>query len=156
MTPAWVSSLLGNRAFQIFARIVLTIPFWLTAVQHGIGWSGWVGTMAHFNLNPPVLFGLLTLATLIAGSVLVIFSDKWAWLGAGALGVFTALTIPIAHAFWTMQGPQAMTEFYTVLEHVAMIGGLMISSSLSAAQAAGATAPERAPVGLGAAAKAEA
>jgi transmembrane protein len=138
MTPALVSGLLGSRAFQIFARIVLTTPFWAAGIQHGLAWNDWVGTMAHFNLNPPVLFAILTLATCLGGSALVIAGDKLTWLGAGALGVFTALTIPLAHAFWSMQGPAAMTEFYTVLEHVSIIGGLMIMSVLanSSAEAA--------------------
>jgi transmembrane protein len=151
MTPAWVNGLLGSRAFLTFARIVLTTPFWAAFIQHGLGWNAWVGTMAHFNLNPPVLFALLTLATLLAGTVLV-FIDKRAWLGAGALAVFTALTIPIAHAFWTMQGQAAATEFYTVLEHVSIIGGLMILSILANASPEAAEAAEVA----GAAAAAEA
>ena len=126
MAPAWVSGLLGSRAFQIFARIVLTTPFWAAGVQHAIGWKDWVGAMAHFSLNPPAPFGILTLATCLIGTALVVFTNRWAWLGAGALGIFTALTIPIAHAFWNMQGQAAMTEFYTVLEHVSIIGGLMV------------------------------
>ncbi len=141
MAPGWVSGLLSSRAFQIIARIVLTTPFWAAAIQHGLGWNDWVGTMAHFNLNPPVLFALLTLVTLVAGTVAVVFTNKWVWLGAGALGVFTALTIPIAHAFWAMQGQAATTEFYTVLEHISIIGGLMIlavhaNSAPEAAEAA--------------------
>ncbi len=67
----------------------------------------------------------------MAGTYLAVFTNKWAWLGAGALGIFTFLTIPIAHAFWNMKDPQAHTEFYTVLEHIAIIGGLMVMSSLA-------------------------
>ena len=46
--------------------------------------------------------------------------------GAALLGGFTVLTIPIAHDFWNMKDPQAHTEFYTVLEHIAIVGGLMV------------------------------
>ena len=38
-------------------------------------------------------------AVQIVGSALIIWG-RAAWLGAGMLGIFTALTIPIAHA-WT-------------------------------------------------------
>lgn len=131
MTPTWVTSLLNARAFQLLARVVLTTPFWAACIQHTIGWKDWMGTMAHFNLHPPVLLGLLSIVTLLVGTVLVVFSNKWAWLGAGALAVFTALTIPIAHAFWSMQGQAAMTEFYTVLEHISIIGGLMLAAILA-------------------------
>ncbi len=127
----FVNSIVENRAFQILSRIILTLPFWGAAIEHGIGFQAWVGTMAHFNLNPPVLFAIFALLTLVAGTYLAVFTNKWAWLGAGALGIFTFLTIPIAHAFWNMKDPQAHTEFYTVLEHIAIIGGLMVMSSLA-------------------------
>ena len=127
----FVNSIVENRGFQILSRIILTLPFWGAAIEHGIGFQAWVGTMAHFNLNPPVLFAIFALLTLVAGTYLAVFTNKWAWLGAGALGIFTFLTIPIAHAFWNMKDPQAHTEFYTVLEHIAIIGGLMVMSSLA-------------------------
>ena len=125
MAPSWVNAITDNRLFQILARIVLSTPFWAALVEHGTGFGAWLGTMAHFNLNPPLLFAIFTLLTLLVGTVLV-FIDKWAWLGAALLGGFTALTIPIAHAFWAMKGPEAHTEFYTVLEHIALVGGLMV------------------------------
>ncbi len=127
----WVDSIVESRAFQILSRIVLTLPFWGAVIEHGIRFNAWVGTMAHFNLNPPVVFAVFTLLTLVVGTGLVVFTNKWAWLGAGVLGVFTFLTIFIAHAFWTMKDPEAHTEFYTVLEHVALIGGLMVMATLA-------------------------
>ena len=127
----FVNSIVENRGFQILSRIILTLPFWGAAIEHGIGFQAWVGTMAHFNLNPPVLFAIFTLLTLVVGTYVAVFTNRWAWLGAGALGIFTFLTIPIAHAFWNMKDPQAHTEFYTVLEHIAIIGGLMVMSSLA-------------------------
>lgn len=63
----------------------------------------------------------------LAGSLLVIL-NRWTWLGAGALGVFTALTIPIAHTFWTMEEPLKTVEFYIVMEHITVIGGLMLAA----------------------------
>jgi transmembrane protein len=127
----FVNSIVENRAFQILSRIILTLPFWSAFIEHGIGFQAWVGTMAHFSLNPPVLFAVFTLLTLLVGTYLAVFTDKWAWLGAGALGIFTFLTIFIAHGFWNMKEPQAHTEFYTVLEHIGIIGGLMVMSSLA-------------------------
>ena len=126
MAPSWVNAITENRLFQILARLILTTPFWAAFIEHGMGFGAWTGTMAHFNLNPPLVFAVFTLVTLLVGTVLVVGTDKWAWLGAALLGVFTALTIPIAHAFWTMKDPQAHTEFYTVLEHIAIVGGMMV------------------------------
>ena len=122
--------MLKSRVFQIFARVVLTTPFWAAGVQHALDWNGSLGEMAHFGLNPPALYLVLTIVTCLAGSALVIAGGRWAWLGAGALGVFTALTIPIAHAFWTLTGGAAMGEFRTTIEHISIIGGLMVAAVL--------------------------
>ncbi|HEX4096114.1 MAG TPA: DoxX family protein [Caulobacteraceae bacterium] len=130
-----MNAITDNRMFQVLARIILTTPFWAAFIEHGMGFGAWVGTMAHFNLNPPIVFALFTLATLLVGTVLVIFTDKWTWVGAALLGGFTVLTIPIAHAFWNMKEPQAHTEFYTVLEHIAIVGGMMIMAVWAGARA---------------------
>ena len=130
--PSVISALLKARAFHLFARIVLTVPFWGAGIQHAVQWSSVPGEMAHFGLNPPVVYGVAMIATCLIGSLLVILGGRLTWLGAGALGVFTALTIPIAHAFWAMQGAAAMSEFRTVMEHLAIIGGLMVVAAMEA------------------------
>jgi transmembrane protein len=130
MTPAWTAAILKSRTFQILARIVLTTPFWLAGLQHLVQWNSGLGEMAHFGLNPPALYLALMIATCLAGSALVIAGGGWAWLGAGALGVFTALTIPIAHAFWKLSGDAMMGELRTTMEHISIIGGLMVVAIL--------------------------
>ncbi|WP_245506146.1 hypothetical protein [Rhizobium leguminosarum] len=59
----------------------------------------------------------------------MIITDRLAWLGAGALGIFLAMTVPVAHPFWTMAEPQRTLEFYVVMEHISLIGGLMIAAA---------------------------
>jgi transmembrane protein len=81
-------------------------------------------------LHPPLAYNIATIICMLAGSALVIV-NRFTWLGAGALGVFTALTIPIAHAFWTMTGEKAQTELFIVVEHIGLIGGLIGVSVLS-------------------------
>ena len=64
-------------------------------------------------------------------AALMALSRRGLLLGAGALAIFTALTIPLVHHFWTMQGPEAMVHFFFVAEHVSLIGGLMLVAILS-------------------------
>jgi len=71
----------------------------------------------------------------LCGSAMII-SGKHAWLGAGALAIFTLLTIPIAHAFWLMSGEYAFIEMMFAFEHVTVIGGLMVAAVLSSREAA--------------------
>ncbi len=143
MTPSAISAILESRLFNLIARIVLLTPFWAAGIQHAAQWPLTLGEMAHFGLNPPALFGALTILTCLGGSALVIAGGRMTWFGAGARGVFTALTIPIAHAFWTMQGETATTELRTVMEHFAIVGGLMVVAILQNGRVA-APAPARA------------
>ena len=69
--------------------------------------------------------------TQLFGSAFII-ANRFTWLGAGMLAVFTALTIPIAHNFWTMEEPLRTLEFYVVMEHVTVIGALMVVAWKSA------------------------
>lgn len=123
--PSIIHSLLRNTPFTYFARIVLTFMFWASGLAKLIDFQAGTAEMAHFGLNPPALLNTLVLITQLGGSLLIIL-NKWAWLGAGALAVFTALTIPIAHDFWTMEEPMKTLEFYVVVEHVSIIGALMV------------------------------
>lgn len=47
------------------------------------------------------------------------------------LAVFTALTIPLVHPFWSMERAEALAHFYTATEHVTVIGALMVMAILS-------------------------
>jgi transmembrane protein len=81
--------------------------------------------MAQFGLQPAAAFNIAVIITQLGGSALII-ANRWAWFGAGWLGIFTALTIPIVHTFWTMEEPIKTIEFYVVMEHISIIGGLMV------------------------------
>ncbi|WP_348646536.1 DoxX family membrane protein [Ensifer sp. ENS01] len=72
----------------------------------------------------------MTLILQIGASLLIIL-NRWVWLAAGALAVFTVLTIPIAHPFWLKEGEEAFRDMTVALEHVSVIGGLALVSILS-------------------------
>lgn len=131
MTPQPIASLLSHRATEFAARVVLTFPFWGSGLAKLIDFPGGVGEMRMFGLEPAVLFNIATIIVQLGGSALII-SRRWVWLGAGALGVFTALTIPLVHAFWRLPEPQATTSFHTATEHIGMIGALVLVSILAA------------------------
>ncbi|GLR49952.1 DoxX family protein [Shinella yambaruensis] len=122
---ALIDSITGSRAFGFLARTILTSMFWLSGIAKLADFNAGIAEMAHFGLEPPALFNIATAVTQIVGSVLII-ANRWTWLGAGMLAVFTALTIPIAHTFWTMQEPMRTIEFHVVMEHITVIGALMV------------------------------
>ncbi|MND40409.1 hypothetical protein D3C80_311460 [compost metagenome] len=123
--PNPISALTGSTWFGYLARTVLTFMFWASGLSKLIDFNAGVAEMAHFGLEPAVAFNIATIVTQLGGSILIIL-NRWTWLGAGALAVFTALTIPLVHHFWTMEEPFKTIEFYVVMEHITVIGALMV------------------------------
>ncbi len=123
--PNPIGALTSSTWFGYLARTVLTFMFWASGLSKLIDFNAGVAEMAHFGLEPAVAFNIATIITQLGGSILIIL-NRWTWLGAGALAVFTALTIPLVHHFWTMQEPFKTIEFYVVMEHITVIGALMV------------------------------
>ncbi len=129
MTPYPLSALLDNPLFALFARLVLTFLFWSAGLGMLADYGETLATLSRFGLEPAAAWAPAVIATLLIGSALIIFS-RWAWLGFGMLAVFTALCIPIAHAFWTMAGEERLAHFHVAMEHITVIGGLMTGAIL--------------------------
>ena len=77
------------------------------------------------------LFAVLVILVQFGGSLLVIWGGRLAWLGAGALGVFTVLATLAAHAWWTKSGIERFRDFNTFWEHMGLVGGLMLAAVLA-------------------------
>ena len=93
-----------DRAFRLFlrapataaaTRVVLCLPFWWSGLNKLLDFSGGTAEMAALGLEPAGLFNALTILVQLGGSLLVIL-NLCTWLGAGALGVFTALATVLA------------------------------------------------------------
>lgn len=120
-------SLLRARWLYHVGAVVLTFMFWGSGLSKLMDFNMAKGEMAHFGLNPPALFAVLTIIVQLGGSLLLIIGSRFAWLGAGALAVFTLLTIPVAHRFWELQGDIAFLEKMFVFEHITVVGGLILA-----------------------------
>ena len=128
MTPAPIARLLGDRRFATHAAALPPLLYWSSGIAKLFDLGGALGEARHFGLEPAALVVALTIAVQIGGSLLIILGRQ-AWLGAGALGVFTAAATLIAHPFWQVADPVArFHERNTFLEHVGLIGGLMLAA----------------------------
>lgn len=125
-----IDKILASPAFGVFARVVLTFIFWSSGLAKLIDFPGAVAEMERFGVLPAVPMAVAVIIVQLGGAALVI-SGRYVWLGAGALSVFTILTIPIAHAFWTMTGEMAFLEMMFAFEHITVIGGLMVAAALA-------------------------
>ena len=136
-SPKSIVALLRQPAFGLFARALLTLPYWWSGLSKLANLPGALGEATHFGLEPAGLVVAITILVQLGGSILLVLG-RLGWLAAGALGVFTALATLIAHPYWTVADP--MERFHalnTFLEHVGLIGGLMLAASLVEKERAG-------------------
>jgi len=126
-TPRPIAAILDSRAFGVAMRVLLTLPFWASGLAKLIDFGGAQAEMAMFGLHPPPGFAVATIITQLLGSALVIHG-RHAWLGAGALAVFTLLTIPLVHAFWSMPPAEAVPHMHVAVEHLGICGGLALAA----------------------------
>ncbi len=131
MTPRWVEAILSSRITEIAARVLFTFPFWGSGLAKLLDFNGGMAEMSQFGLEPAWLFNSLTIFVQLTGSALIIL-NRGTWFGAGMLGIFTFLTIPIVHAFWRLEGERAIMAFHTAGEHLGMIGALVLVSIMAA------------------------
>jgi len=130
MTPRPIIRLLSDDRLVFLAVILLTLPYWASGLAKMANLPGALAEARQFGLEPALATVLLTILVQIGGSLMLI-AGRWSWLGAGALGVFTALATLIAHPFWQAIDPMArFHERNTFFEHVALIGGLMLAAVL--------------------------
>ena len=128
--PSVIAAILDSRAFDIVARILLTLVFWSSGLAKLFDFSANAAVMDGFGLHPGWAVNTATLVVQIGASLMIIF-DRGTWLATGALAVFTILTIPIAHPFWAKEGEEAFRDMTVALEHVSVIGGLAVFAVLS-------------------------
>jgi len=125
----FIGQILQAPATAAAARIVLCLPFWWSGLSKLLDFSGGTAETAALGLEPAWLFNALTILVQLGGSLLVILNLR-TWLGAGALGVFTALATVMAHQFWTLDGIAGVRELNTFLEHLAIIAGFVLVAIL--------------------------
>ncbi|MGJ7536056.1 MULTISPECIES: DoxX family protein [unclassified Variovorax] len=130
--PAPIAALLHSPAFALAARIALTCAFWWGGFAKLFDFEGALAEAQHFvGPSGAMAVAVLTIAVELIGSALLI-AGRLAWLGAGALGVFTVLATLIAHNFWQVQDAgERFREFNTFLEHIGLVGGLALAAVLA-------------------------
>lgn len=131
MTPRSIAWLLRSPALALAARTALTCAYWWGGIVKLIDWPGALAEARHFGLEPVASVVAATIVVELGGAILLIWG-RLAWLAAGALGVFTALATLVAHRFWIMNDPvERFQSLNSFLEHVGLIGGLMLSAILA-------------------------
>lgn len=127
-----ITTILQSPVTAIIGTVVLTCLFWMAGIFGIFNFALVVKEMEDAALTHPRSCAVATIICQLLGSALLISNvGGLAWLGAGALGVFTLLSIPLGHPFWKFAEPRKSHEFQIALEHVTVVGGLVLAAILS-------------------------
>jgi uncharacterized membrane protein YphA (DoxX/SURF4 family) len=129
-TPRWIGAILSWPGLLPIARVALTSAYLIGGVQKLVDFPGAVAEQAHFGLQPAWLWAAAAIIVELAGSLVVIFG-RWVWLGAGALGVLTAVAMLTANNFWTMTGHDRFIALNAFFEHLGLIAGFVMVSVMT-------------------------
>ena len=129
--PAFVEAIVQTQAAWFAARLALCGAYLLGGIVKLTDCSGAVAEQAHFGMTPPALWAAITIAIELIGPLLIL-TGLFVWLGAGMLGVFTALAALTANAFWTMApGPERFAATNSFFEHIGLVGGFVLVAMLA-------------------------
>jgi len=129
-TPEFVQAILEWPWTWLIARFALVLYFLVSGLSKIADFRGAVAEMEQAGMPAPVAMALLSIFVELIGSTLVLIG-RWVWLGAGMLGVFTAIGAVTAHAFWKVSGPDRKEATAVFLMHFGMIGALVLDALLA-------------------------
>jgi uncharacterized membrane protein YphA (DoxX/SURF4 family) len=129
-TPRWIVAILSIPWILPIARAALVSAFLIGGIQKLVDFPGAVAEQAHFGLQPAWLWAAAAIVVELGGSALVIIG-RWVWLGAGGLGVLTAVAMFTANDFWAMIGHDRFMATNAFFEHFGLVAGLVLISLLS-------------------------
>jgi uncharacterized membrane protein YphA (DoxX/SURF4 family) len=124
-TPRPIAAILASPWLWPAVRVTLVSAFVIGGFTKLLDFAGAIAEQEHFGLRPGWLWAALAIAVEIGGSALVI-AGRWVWLGAGALGVLTAVAMLAANNFWALSGHDRFMAFNSFFEHLGLIAGLVL------------------------------
>lgn len=129
--PRWVDAVLDWRGTWFAVRVGLTSAYLLGGIVKLMDFPAAIAEQEHFGLTPGWLWATLAIVVELIGSVLVI-SGRLVWLGAGALGVLTAVAMLAANRFWTLEGHDRVMAANAFFEHLGLVAGFVMVALIAA------------------------
>jgi uncharacterized membrane protein YphA (DoxX/SURF4 family) len=126
-TPRWVRTILRVPLIWPAARLALVSAFLIGGLTKLSDFSAAIAEQEHFGLIPGWLWATLAIIIELGGSALVMLGWQ-VWLGAGGLGVLTAVAMLTANDFWHLTGHDRFMALNAFFEHLGLIAGLVIVS----------------------------
>lgn len=130
--PAFIGAVLRSPVVFFVARLLLVGAYLEGALFKLFNFQGAIAEQAHFGMQPAPMWAFVTIFVELGGSILILV-NRFVWLGAGMLGVFTALAALKANAFWTMTGAERFNATNAFFEHFGLVGGFVLIALLARA-----------------------
>jgi len=109
----------------LIGRILLVVPFLQSGLMIHFSRTG-VEYARAYGAPAPALMVPLSGAAIVAGGFSVAFG-VWADLGALVLAAFALAVLPIMHAFWKEEDPQAQqAQMVNFVKNISMAGGALV------------------------------
>jgi uncharacterized membrane protein YphA (DoxX/SURF4 family) len=124
-TPYWVAAILTWAPLADLARIALMSAYLIGGFTKLFDFAGAVAEQEHLGLHPGWLWASLAILVELGGPALVV-ARRLVWLGAGGLGVLTAVAMLTANDFWALTGQDRFVALNAFFEHFGLIAGLVV------------------------------
>lgn len=118
-----------DRTVRTAGRMLVGVLFLWAGIDKVMGWQGALQEVVAGGLPAPALMLALTVLLQVAGGAAII-AGRLLKPSCWALAGFTALATVLYHGFWHATGAARHAELIPFMEHVCIVGGLLVVSTL--------------------------
>jgi len=118
-----------DRTVRTAGRVLVGVLFLWAGIDKVQGWQGALQEVVAGGLPAPGLTLALTILLQVAGGAAII-AGRLLKPACWALAGFTALATVLYHGFWHATGAARHAELIPFMEHVCIVGGLLVVSTL--------------------------
>ena len=118
-----------DRAVRTAGRVLVGVLFLWAGIDKVLGWQGALQEVVTGGLPAPTVMLALTVLLQVAGGAAII-GGRLLRPSCWALAGFTALATVLYHGFWHATGAARHAELIPFMEHVCIVGGLLVVSTL--------------------------
>lgn len=119
-----------DHTVRTVGRVMVGVLYLWAGIDKVQGWDGALQEVVAGGLPAPTLMLALTVLLQVAGGAAII-AGRLLRPACWALAGFTALATVLYHGFWHATGAARHAELIPFMEHVCIVGGLLVVSTLA-------------------------
>jgi len=119
----------ADRTVRTAGRVLVGVLFLWAGIDKVQGWDGALQEVTAGGLPAPTAMLVLTILLQVAAGAAIV-AGRLLKPACWALAGFTALATVLYHGFWHATGAARHAELIPFMEHVCIVGGLLVVSTL--------------------------